>query len=94
MESLAVYIVENGDKMKVEEIWSVRIKLHIGVNQTVHKVRFVSSVIAKIIFLLGEMTSQGVQWKLLLGGNKNEKNICYLEGQIEQDKWWKESKIL
>ena len=48
----------NGEKMKVEGMGSVRMKLHDGVIQTFSNVRFVPSTVVNMISM-GEMTSQG-----------------------------------
>jgi len=48
----------NGGKMKVEGIWSVRMKLHDGATQTFSNVRFAPSAIVNMISIV-EMTSQG-----------------------------------
>ncbi|KAH1259561.1 Retrovirus-related Pol polyprotein from transposon TNT 1-94 [Glycine max] len=49
--------LQNGGKMKVKGIGSVRMKLHDGVIQTFSNVRFVPSVVVSMISM-GEMTSQ------------------------------------
>ena len=83
----------NGEKMKVEGIRSMRVKLHDGVIRTLSNVRFVPSAVVNIISM-GDMTSQGfkyvsLKWgckvykarHLALRGQKNKDNICYLGGQ-------------
>ena len=85
--------LRNGGKMKVEGIWSMRIKLHDGAIQTFSNVRFVPSVVVNMISI-GEMTSQGYKYvdskwgckvykvrHLVLRGQKNKGNLCYLDGQ-------------
>ena len=83
----------NGGKMKVEGIGSVRMKLHDGAIRIFSNVRFVPSVVVNIIST-GEMTSQGYKHvgskrgckvykgtHLVLRGQKNKGNLCYLDGQ-------------
>ena len=79
----------NGEKMKVEVIETVRMKLHNNIIQTFQNVRFVPSATTNVISL-GEMTSPGYRYvglnwgckvHLVLRGQKNWRNLCYLEGQ-------------
>jgi len=85
--------LRNGGKMKVEGIGSVRMKLHDGVIRTFSNVRFVPSIVVNIISIK-EMTSQGYKYvgpkwgckvykgrHLVLSGQKNKGNLCYLDGQ-------------
>ena len=55
----------NGEKMKVEVIETVRMKLHSNIIQTFQNVRFVPSATTNVISL-GEMTSQ---WYMYVGLN-------------------------
>ena len=84
----------NGAKMKVEGIGSMRMKLHDGVIRTFSNVRFVPFVVVNNISM-GDMTSQGYKYvgskweckvykgrQLVLQGQKNKNNLCYLDGQV------------
>ena len=64
----------NGEKMKVEGIGSVKMKLHDGVIQTFSNVRFVPFVVVNMIFM-GEMTSQGYKYVGSKSGCKVYKGI-------------------
>ena len=61
--------MENGGKIKVEGIGSVRMKHHDGTIQTFSNVRFVPFVVANMIYV-GEMTSQGYKYVGLKWGCK------------------------
>ena len=57
----------NDEKIKVEGVWSVKMKLYDGVIQTFSNVRFVPSFVVNMISM-GEMTSQwykyiGSKWR-------------------------------
>nr|KYP38617.1 Retrovirus-related Pol polyprotein from transposon TNT 1-94 [Cajanus cajan] len=86
--------LRNGRKMEVKSIGTVRMKLHNGAIQTFENVRYVPSAASNIISL-GELTSQDYRYvsskwgckvykekRLILQGQKNEKNIYYLERQV------------
>lgn len=60
-EEFGHFKLGNGEKVKIEGIWSVRMKPHDGAIQTLPNVRFVSFVVANIIFM-GEMASQGYKY--------------------------------
>ena len=57
-EEFVHFKLRNDEKMKVEGIGSVRMKLHDGVIRTFSNVRFVPSTVVNMISM-GEMTSQG-----------------------------------
>jgi len=86
--------LENDGKMKVEDIGSVRMKLHNGAIRTFSNVRFVSSAVVNMISM-GEMKSQGYKYvgskwgckvykgrNLVLRGEKNKDNFYYLDDQV------------
>ena len=92
-EEFVHFKLRNNEKMKVEGIGSMRMKLHDGVIRTFSHVRFVPSVVVNIISIW-EMTSQrykyvGSKWgckvykgrHLVLQGQKNKGSFCYLDGQ-------------
>lgn len=103
-EEFGHFKLGNGEKMKVEGIGSVRMKLHDGAIRTFQNVRFVPSAVANIISL-GEMASQGYKYvgskwgckvykgrRLVLRGQKSKKNLCYLEGQALRRESGRDSK--
>lgn len=84
--------VGNKEKLKVEGVGSVRLKLHNGVVQTFQNVRHVPAASVNLISL-GELTSQGYRYfgvdklckvykgnRLILQGEKDKKKICRLIG--------------
>ena len=84
----------NGGKIQVEDIRSMKMKLHDGVIQSFSNVRFVPFAVVNMISMR-EMTSQGYKYvsskwgckvykgrHLMFRGQKNKGNICYLDGQV------------
>ena len=53
--------LRNGGKMKVEGIWSMKMKLNDVVIRNFSNVRFVPSIVVNMISM-GEMTSQGYKY--------------------------------